>query len=35
MRSQENIYDVSGRSIQEPLPGDIYIKDGQKVLNNQ
>ena len=34
-RSQNNIYDLGGRALEEPIPGYIYIEEGQKKLNNR
>lgn len=35
MRSQKNIYDLGGKTLYKPLPGEIYIEEGQKKLNNR
>ena len=35
MRSHEGIYSLGGQLIGQPQPGEIYIEDGQKRLNNR
>ena len=35
MRSQKYIYNLDGQPLSQPQPGEIYIEDGQKKLNNR
>jgi len=35
MRSTKGTYNLGGQAISQPLPGEIYIEDGLKRLNNR